>query len=242
MNDGKKLKSANFEHAGVSLVLYLYTPKIHNRLNYLAHLFLAGNHPEIILGNFIADHVKGSDIMKYTENVRKGISMHRAIDTFTDNHPVVKKSISRLRADFRKYSGVIVDMYYDHYLSAHWDEYSLLDIHSFTKSRYDILNSFKEILPVRSARLLFYMEKQNWLVSYSQFEGMQQAFNGMSYRASFESKMEAAVVNLKSGYSEFRAEFMEFFPELQLFVRENFEVSAWMPDTGIKKANLSTGL
>jgi len=199
-------------------------------LNYLAHLFLAGNHPEIILGNFIADHVKGSDVMKYTENVRKGISMHRAIDTFTDNHPVVKQSISRLRADFRKYSGVIVDMYYDHYLSAHWDDYSLLDIHSFTKSRYDTLNSFQDILPSRSARLLFYMEKQNWLVSYSHLDGMQQAFNGMAHRASFDSKMEVAVVNLKAGYREFMEEFKEFFPELQQFVHDNFEVSAWLSD------------
>ena len=167
--------------------------------------------------------------MKYSDNVRKGISMHRAIDTFTDNHPVVKKSISRLRTDFRKYSGVIVDMYYDHYLSAQWNEYSRLDIHSFTKSRYDILNSFQDSLPARSARLLFYMEKQNWLESYGNFEGMQQAFNGMSYRASFESKMELAVVNLRAGYQEFREEFMEFFPELQFFVRENFEVSTWLP-------------
>ena len=80
-------------------------------MNYLAHLFLAGNHPEMILGNFIADHVKGSDILKYSETVRKGISMHRAIDTFTDQHPVVKQSIQRLRSDFRKYAGVIVDSF-----------------------------------------------------------------------------------------------------------------------------------
>ena len=106
-------------------------------MNYLAHLFLAGTHPEMILGNFIADHVKGSDVLNYSENTRKGISMHRAIDTFTDQHPVVKQSISRLRTDFRKYSGVIVDMYYDHYLSAHWDEYSPVDIHTFTKARYN---------------------------------------------------------------------------------------------------------
>ncbi len=199
-------------------------------MNYLAHLFLAGDHPETILGNFIADHVKGSDIMKFPEHVRKGISMHRAVDTFTDNHPVVRRSILRLRDDFRKYAGVIVDMYYDHYLSAHWDDYSTLDIHSFTKSRYDILNSFQPLLPVRSARLLFYMEKQNWLVSYSNLDGMQQAFNGMARRTSFDSKMEDAVVNLKAGYPEFREEFMEFFPELQLYVRNNFEASSWLFD------------
>ena len=193
-------------------------------MNYLAHLFLAGSHPEMILGNFIADHVKGSEILKYSENIRGGISMHRAIDTFTDKHPVVKQSIERLRADFRKYAGVIVDMYYDHYLSALWDEYSPIDIHTFTKTRYDTLNTFQPILPVRSARLLYYMEKQNWLLSYSSFDGMQQAFNGMSRRTTFESKMELAVVNLKSGYPDFRNEFRLFFPELQSYVQSNFDV------------------
>jgi acyl carrier protein phosphodiesterase len=193
-------------------------------LNYLAHLFLAGSHPEMILGNFIADHVKGSDILKYSEKIRNGIAMHRAIDTFTDKHPVVKQSIERLRADFRKYAGVIVDMYYDHYLSAHWDDYSAMDIHTFTKTRYDTLNTFHDILPDRSARLLYYMEKQNWLLSYSSLDGMQQAFNGMSRRTTFESKMEMAVTNLKAGYPEFREEFKTFFPELQSYVTRNFNV------------------
>lgn len=195
-------------------------------MNYLAHLFLAGTDPEIILGNFIADHVKGSDVLNYSDKIQKGISMHRAIDTFTDQHPVVKQSIMRLRADFRKYAGVIVDMYYDHYLSAHWNEYSKEGLVDFTETRYEILNTFQAILPERSARLLFYMEKQNWLQSYSSFDGMQQAFNGMSRRTTFESKMELAVVNLKAGYPEFHHEFRQFFPELQTYVQSNFEVRA----------------
>jgi acyl carrier protein phosphodiesterase len=193
-------------------------------LNYLAHLFLAGSDPEIILGNFIADHVKGSDVLKYSATIQKGISMHRAIDTFTDQHPIVKQSIMRLRADFRKYAGVIVDMYYDHFLSANWNEYSHLNLVDFTKTRYDILNTFLPIIPARSARLLFYMEKQNWLLSYGSFEGMQQAFNGMSRRTTFESNMELAVINLKSGYPEFRSEFQLFFPDLQSYVKDNFEM------------------
>jgi acyl carrier protein phosphodiesterase len=193
-------------------------------MNYLAHLFLAGSDPEMILGNFIADHVKGSEILKYSEKIRTGILMHRAIDTFTDQHPIVKQSIVRLRADFRKYAGVIVDMYYDHYLSAHWDDYSVQDLLGFTKTRYDILNKFQSILPERSARLLFFMEKQNWLLSYGSFDGMQQAFYGMSRRTTFESNMELAVDNLKAGYPEFHQEFREFFPDLQSFVQNNFEV------------------
>lgn len=150
--------------------------------------------------------------------------MHRAIDTYTDQHPVVKQSISRLRADFHKYAGVVVDMYYDHYLSANWDEYSKIDLETFTKSRYSILNNFQSELPSRSARLLFYMEKQNWLLSYGTLDGMQQAFNGMSRRTTFVSNMENALVNLEAGYTEFGNEFRQFFPDLQLFVKNNFDL------------------
>lgn len=195
-------------------------------MNYLAHLFLAGMEPEMILGNFIADHVKGSDVLKFSAKTREGIVMHRAIDTFTDQHPVVKQSISRLRTDFRKYAGVVVDMYYDHFLSANWDQYSDTSLEAFTRSRYEILNAFQPVLPARSARLLFYMEKQNWLLSYAGFEGMQQAFNGMSRRTTFESKMEMAVGSLKSGYADFEKEFRLFFPQLQDFVSQNFEIEA----------------
>lgn len=178
----------------------------------------------MILGNFIADHVKGKEILNYPETVRKGIVMHRAIDTYTDQHPVVKQSIARLRDDFHKYAGVIVDMYYDHFLSVLWDDYSQINIHEFTKTRYDTLNSFQAILPARSARLLFYMERQNWLLSYANLDGMQQAFNGMARRTTFVSNMEFAVANLKSGYTEFGNEFRLFFPDLQSFVQENFEL------------------
>ena len=193
-------------------------------MNYLAHLFLAGTHPEMILGNFIADHVKGSDVLKYSPITRKGITMHRAIDTYTDQHPVVKQSISRLRADFHKYAGVVVDMYYDHYLSANWDDYCQTDLQTFTETRYTILNTFQPVLPMRSARLLYYMEKQNWLLSYGNLDGMQQAFNGMSRRTTFVSNMEHAIVNLEAGYTEFGNEFKQFFPDLQLFVKDNFEL------------------
>lgn len=193
-------------------------------MNYLAHLFLAGTEPEIILGNFIADHVKGSDVLKFSDTVRKGIAMHRAIDTYTDQHPIVKQSIARLRTDFHKYAGVIVDMYYDHYLSARWGEYSDQKLDEFTKAKYEVLDTFQPILPERSSRLLFYMEKQNWLQSYKSFDGMQQAFNGMSRRTTFESNMEHAVVNLIAGYQEFGSEFRQFFPDLQAYVKENFEI------------------
>lgn len=191
-------------------------------MNYLAHLFLAGENPEIVVGNFIADHVKGIQVNAYSEKIRFGIKMHRAIDTFTDAHPIVHQSIMRLRPNFHKYSGVVVDMFYDHFLSLHWNEFSEQDLDTFTQQRFDMIKLFKPLLPERSVRLLYYMEKNNWLYSYSNFEGLQQAFSGMANRTSFVSHMEHAVEHLKVDYEIYQKEFELYFPELQIFVSENF--------------------
>lgn len=191
-------------------------------MNFLAHLYLAGNDKDLIIGNFIADHVKGSGIISFPEAIRKGIKMHREIDTYTDSHPIVRQSINRLRPVYRKYAGVIVDMYFDHFLANDWKRYSSVELGEFAKSRYDILKSHLSVLPPRSQRVLHYMSTQNWLQEYSTFEGLQQAFSGMAHRTTFESKMENAVTDLKSGYGYFQDDFQNYFPELCTFVQRSY--------------------
>ena len=85
-------------------------------MNYLAHLYLSGNNADLLLGNFIADHLKGADRKRiYPEAIKRGIALHRRIDTFTDAHPVVAESKVRVREQFGKYAPVIVDVFYDHF-------------------------------------------------------------------------------------------------------------------------------
>lgn len=193
-------------------------------MNYLAHLFLAGTNPEILVGNFIADHVKGSKKFDYSSKIQYGIGMHRSIDIYTDSHPVVHESIIRLRPHFHKYAGVVVDMFYDHFLAANFHEYSDMDLVEFSNTRFQILSLQKTLLPERSARLLYYMEKQNWLLSYRHFDGMQQAFSGMAKRTAFTSNMENAVEFLKKDYSLYQSEFALYIADLQRYVNDNFEV------------------
>ncbi len=191
-------------------------------MNYLAHLYLAGENNNLIIGNFIADHIKGNGIHLYSESIRRGILMHRAIDKFTDNHVIVKQSIGRLRPNYHKYSGVVVDMFYDHFLATGWNEYSKMNLHAFTNSRYDLLFQNFNILPVRSQRILPHMARHNWLMSYAGFEGLEQALTGMSHRTTFVSKMEHAVNDLRNSYDYFRNEFREYFPQLRNFVESEF--------------------
>ena len=93
-------------------------------MNFLAHVFLSGSDEHLILGNLIADAVKGRQFDNYNINVQKGILLHRYIDKFTDTHPIVKQSKQRLENDYKRYSGIIVDIFYDHFLSANFKTYS----------------------------------------------------------------------------------------------------------------------
>jgi len=190
-------------------------------MNFLAHLYLSGEIEEIIIGNFIADHVKGNMINKYNAGIISGIKLHREIDNFTDVHEVFRKSKKRLSPKYGKYAGVIVDMFYDHFLSANWNDYSDEHIEIFTKRMYKILFKKYLILPPKTRRILPFMAKDNWLVGYGRLEGLNNALKGMASRTSFESGMENAVGDMKMDYEEYKSEFQRFFPEIVKF-SENF--------------------
>jgi len=190
-------------------------------MNFLAHLYLSGKNEEIIIGNFVADHVKGSAVRKFSVGIQKGIQLHRDIDAYTDSHPVFLKSKKRLLPNYQKYSGVIVDMFYDHFLSANWNDYSDEHIEVFTKRMYKILFKKYLILPPKTRRILPFMAKDNWLVGYGRLEGLNNALKGMASRTSFESGMENAVGDMKMDYEEYKSEFQRFFPEIVKF-SENF--------------------
>jgi acyl carrier protein phosphodiesterase len=183
-------------------------------MNFLAHLYLSGDDEEVITGNFIADHVKGDSVMKYSDGIRLGIRLHREIDAFTDTHPVFLKTRDRLNGNYRKYSGVVADMFYDHFLSAEWKTYSDENLEAFTNRIHSILIKRYPVLPEKSQRFIAYMKKFNWFTGYGTFEGLGRALNGMAIRTPFKSGMENAIKDLKADYDLYKNEFQEFFPEI----------------------------
>jgi acyl carrier protein phosphodiesterase len=191
-------------------------------MNYLAHMYLAGDDDASVIGNFIADHVRGSDIETYSPAIQQGIRMHRAVDSFTDSHAVVRDSIMRLRPGYRKYAGVVVDMFYDHFLSAGWSGYCSQSLEAFTEERFRVLLENQETFPERAKYLLPFMVKHNWLKSYGTMEGMHRALTGMSRRTTFLSRMEMAIEELEHHYEDFKTEFETFFPDVIAFVKAEF--------------------
>jgi acyl carrier protein phosphodiesterase len=191
-------------------------------MNFLAHLYLSGDSSDIMIGNFIADFVKGkSSLQQFDSKIVKGIELHRSIDEFTDKHPVVKQSKDRLRATYRHYSGVIVDVFYDHYLAKNWSNYHDAPLADFAAKAYATIQQQDSILPAAVKQMLPYMIRGNWLVHYGETEGIHQALTGMSRRTPYESHMDEAVVDLRKYYDEFKNEFEVFFPELKIHA-ENF--------------------
>ncbi|MFY9311268.1 MAG: ACP phosphodiesterase [Bacteroidia bacterium] len=192
-------------------------------MNFLSHLYLSGDSEGIIIGNFIADSVKGSNFSHFPEDVQKGIILHRKIDTFTDTHSVVELSKERLRGNYKKYAGVIVDIYYDHFLAKNWKNYSTIGLEQYTQWIYNLVRLHYPLLPEKSAQFAHYMIQYNILFQYSRIEGVQQVFNGMARRAAFQSNMEYAVKDLQENYLLFEEEFKLFFPELEAYISEELK-------------------
>jgi acyl carrier protein phosphodiesterase len=197
-------------------------------MNFLAHLYLSGDNEGIILGNFMADAVKGNLLDHYPTKVIKGIRLHRHIDSFTDHHPVFRSSKNRLVHKYEKFSGVIVDLYYDHFLARYWPEYSDNDLEAFVSEAYKLLLRNYDLLPARSRRILPYMIAQNWLVGYADLGKLARVFQGMSRRSRFSSGMENAVEDLQKDYQAFEGDFRTFFPDIIRHIeqyQENMNVS-----------------
>ncbi|HSV88939.1 MAG TPA: ACP phosphodiesterase [Bacteroidales bacterium] len=187
-------------------------------MNLLAHTYLSGESEDILLGNLIADMVKGRQVDNFHQGIVEGFLLHRKIDSFTDTHPIIERSKMRLRNKYRLYSGVVVDMFYDHFLARYWNEYSRHSLTLFVKQAYNVLLKNYFLLPMRAKNALPYMVSSNWLVNYADLDRMRVHFEGMARRTPFKSGMEDAVEDLIKYYDIFEDEFRTFFPELVDYV------------------------
>lgn len=188
-------------------------------MNFLAHLYLSGEEAGIQTGNFIADAVKGNQLTQYPAAVQKGIRLHRAIDAFTDQHPMVLTSTERLRESQQKYAPVVVDIFYDHFLAKNWRLYHHEDLYRYTQDFYGRIEQEPQ-LPPKIQHLLPYMIGQNWLYNYQKISAIRQVFQGMSRRTRFRSNLLNATDILEAYYEEFQQDFEAFFPEVIRFAKE----------------------
>lgn len=183
-------------------------------MNLLAHIYLSGSNEHIKVGNFIGDYVKGRKYQRYPSMVQKGILLHRSIDSFTDHHSIPREVKLLLRPYYRKYAGIVVDVFYDHFLAGNWSRYSGFSLAGYVDDFYRILEDHFGLLPARVQEFVPRMISHNRLFSYRWLEGIEKALAGMSKYSSLPEKTEAAMGVLVDHYEEIQHNFNRFFPAM----------------------------
>jgi acyl carrier protein phosphodiesterase len=189
-------------------------------MNYLAHVYLAGEDEQAIIGSLMGDFVKGRVDPQRPRAIREGIWLHRRIDTFTDAHPLVLQSKRRVHPDFRRYAGILVDMFYDHYLARDWTRYAAGPLEPFARRVYAIVDMHYDKLPPKMQRSMRYMLRHDLLQSYRDIDGIARALRGIEGRLSRPSRLGEAAGELERHYLALQQDFEGFFPQLVAHVQD----------------------
>ena len=199
-------------------------------MNYLAHLYLSEPHEEAWLGSLMGDFVKGPLDGRYGSEITRAIAMHRKIDAFTDTHPVVLQSKSRMSTERRRYAGIMVDMFYDHFLARHWRDFHDEPLAEFTGRVYRVLERYQPILPERLQRMAPMMVQWDWLGSYADIGSIYTALNRMGQRLKRENRLLNSADELVGNYTQLETDFRAFLPDVLRYARDHDVRSGLRPD------------
>lgn len=161
-------------------------------MNLLAHAYLSESNEKLLIGNCIGDFIKGNQILTYPVEIQRGVRFHRMIDSYTDSHKIVKEALSIFRPTQKHYSGVAVDILFDHILAKNWNIYGKDSLEEYAQEVYTILQHHKSILPPKAKHFFRYMIQFNWLVAYASEKGISRVLQGMSRRSSFKNDLGKA--------------------------------------------------
>jgi acyl carrier protein phosphodiesterase len=191
-------------------------------VNWLAHVFLSERNVEFRLGNLLADVVRGQQRESMSADFLRGVRCHQSIDAFTDAHAIVRRSRSRLDERYRRFSGVLVDIFFDYFLATHWDRYSATPLEAFTASFYSDAGTAPIELPAQAQAMVDRIIQHDLLGAYREVRGVERSLRRLSaYLSSRWNRpfaLEQAVAELLAHEAELAGDFNEFFPQLHTHV------------------------
>ena len=183
-------------------------------MNWLAHLYLSEPTAAYRIGNLLPDILPAAELRAMPAEFAAGIRCHRLIDAFTDAHPVVRGSIARLGPEYRRVGGIVVDVFYDHFLAADWEKYSAVRLEDFAGEFYRSVEMLGDRLSANTLAGFRRMSTENWLCSYREVEGVHIALQRIERRMRRPVKLAAAAEFLRTDHENLRDDFREFFPAL----------------------------
>lgn len=183
-------------------------------MNYLAHTLLSGKNEDVIIGNFLADIIRRSELSDLKKSYQRGFELHRNIDEFTDEHPIIKSINKILRTNHKKYAPVVSDILLDYVLSQSWHIYTEEAIQNFADVRYDVIIKHLQYFPDRVKTIIAKMVDGNFLIKYTTIEGLMFTFEKIQEAARFPSDFSLAIEDLEDNYDYLYSQFNAFFPDI----------------------------
>ncbi len=180
-------------------------------MNFLAHSYLSPPIPLVRLGNTFGDFVKGSLMQGVHPDVVKGVLLHRRIDTFTDNHPITQECKKIFINQMGLFSGIVVDMVYDHFLAKNWAKYSSVTLNEYAQNLYKDFDNQQDNLPEKVCQVVPYMKAQNWILAYQSIEGLEKILKQMSQRISNKKELNSCIPLVVLHEKSIESMFFEFF-------------------------------
>jgi acyl carrier protein phosphodiesterase len=189
-------------------------------MNWLAHLHLSDPTVEFRLGNVIADFVKGEARQNLPVPVKRGTDCHLFIDAFTDAHPLFLRSRARISQRHRRFGSILVDIFYDHFLSARWAEYSPQPLDEFVSEVYESFITYTTHNVPEAREFVQHMVAGDWLREYVTVDGVARTLARVSRRLRRPGLLVPMLGELKANYDDLSADFCAFYPELQRAVKD----------------------
>lgn len=191
-------------------------------MNWLAHLYLSPPDPAFRIGNLLPDILPPASLDALSRTLpsafQRGIEQHRRIDSYTDTHPVVRAGIQRLEPAFRRFGGILCDVYYDHFLARYWTDYSSDPLPAFAAGVYESFDHFRPLLPPDATGRLDSIRAADLLSSYQTLPGIAVALARIGSRFRRPVDLAAAMPDFEQHYDSLLAGFRTFFPELHSHV------------------------
>lgn len=184
-------------------------------MNLLAHAYLSFGQPQLLVGNMISDYVKGKKQYDYPLGIQQGIRLHRTIDTFTDSHPATARGKAIFKPAVGLYAGAFMDVVYDHFLALDPTQLDESGWQNFTAGVYASLIDQHGFLPEKFARMLPYMQTQDWLFNYRYTWGIEKSFGGLVRRAAYLTDSAPAFDLFLANLPVLEECYHDFFPAVK---------------------------
>lgn len=188
-------------------------------MNFLAHYYLSFQQPALQIGNLLGELVKGQRYLDFERPIQQGILLHRAIDTYTDSHPLVHQSSAHFHSTQHKFSPIIVDVIYDYFLIKNWDVFHTTPFEVYKQEAYKFMENIDPKYSPKLNQLVHYLLLYDWFGNYGTLNGIQKTLNGIAQRTKYSNNLHNAYAEIVKNEAEIEAEFLEFFPQLILYCR-----------------------